>query len=74
MQTPDPIRTTEQVAAAAASVVAALVVLFKLDVTDAQQAALVTLIGAAYTAFTLVHAAVVRNGRARALASGPSRP
>lgn len=74
MQTPDPALTSEQVVALATTVITSLIVLFKLNVTDAQQGALIALIGTGYTVFTLVHAAVVRNGRARALASGPNRP
>jgi predicted lysophospholipase L1 biosynthesis ABC-type transport system permease subunit len=67
MQTPDPWLTSEQFAALAATIITNVVVLLKLDVSDAQQGALLALVNAAYVIAILVHASVVRNGRARAL-------
>lgn len=64
MKTPDPIFTTEQLAAFAAAFIAALVTLFKLNLSDAQQAASVTIITSVWTAFTLYHAARLRGSRA----------
>lgn len=64
MKTPDPIVTTEQLAAFAAAFISAVVVLFKLDLSDAQQGAMVTIITSVWTAFTLYHAARVRGSRA----------
>jgi hypothetical protein len=64
MQTPDPLFTSEQLAAFAATLIPAVVTLFGLDFSDEKKAALVTIIGAVYTAFTLYHAARVRGSRA----------
>lgn len=66
--TPDPARTTESFVALAATLIPALLVLFKLHVSDAEQAALLTALGAIYAAFTLWHAKGVR--AARAIAKG----
>lgn len=67
MQTPDPWLTSEQFGALAVTVITNVIVLFGLDVSDARQAALIALVNTAYTVFVFVHAAVVRNGRARSL-------
>lgn len=64
LKTPDPAVTGEAGAAYIASLVAALVTLFKLNLSDAQQGAAVTLIGAVLVGFILLHGAIVRKGRA----------
>ena len=46
-------------------IVGACVVLFKLDLTDAQQGALITILGALYVVAAFLHDALVRRGRAR---------
>lgn len=63
-KTPDPATTTEAYVAYAASAIAALIVLFKLNVSDAQQAALLTLIGVALAVGLPIAGAVTRKGRA----------
>jgi len=70
LATPDPALTKEAFAALAAVVVPALLVLFKLDVTDSARAAIIGALGSVYAAFMLWHAARVR--AARALAKGLS--
>lgn len=74
MSTPDPFLTQEQLVALAATILTSLITLFKLNITDAQRGALLALIGTAYVIFALVHAAIVRHGRAAALANRPVVP
>lgn len=64
VSTPDPLFTSEQLAAFAATVITALVTLFGLDFSDDKKGALIALIGSAYMVFTLYHAARVRGSRA----------
>jgi hypothetical protein len=64
LKTPDPITTTEQIPALLAVLVPAVVVLFKLDLSDQQQGAAIVILGAVYSAFTFWHAAKVRSARA----------
>lgn len=64
MNTPDPLFTSEQLAALASTLITAVVTLFGLDFSDDKKAALLALIGSAYTIFTLYHAARVRGSRA----------
>jgi len=66
-KTPDT--TTAQIVAYATAIIAALVVLFGLDVSDAQQAAAVTIIGAVVSAFHMWSDAKIRNGRAQIAAA-----
>lgn len=65
LATPDPAVTGEAGAAYIASLIAAAVALFKLDLSDAQQAAAVVIIGAILTGGILLHGAIVRKGRAQ---------
>ena len=67
LKTPDPAVTSEAGAAYVASIVGALVTLFKLDLSEAQQAAAVTIIVAVLTGGILLHGAIVRKGRATGL-------
>lgn len=62
MKTPDT--TTAQYVAYATAILSALVVLFKLDVSDAQQAAAITILGAVLAAFHMWSDGKIRNGRA----------
>lgn len=68
LATPDPIRTTESYAAVITTILPALIVLFKLHVSDTDQAAAITVLGAVLTGFTLWHAKGIR--AARAIAQG----
>jgi hypothetical protein len=63
-KTPDPALTSEALVAYVASLIAAIVVLFKLNLSDAQQAAAVTLIGIALTVGIPLAGAITRRGRA----------
>lgn len=74
MKTPDPIRTTEQIPALAGVAIPAAVVLFKLDLSQAQQAAAVTLLGIAYAGFVFLHAAWLRGKRTSIEAAKAARP
>lgn len=65
LKTPDPAVTGEAGIAYVASLVAAAVVLFKLNLTDAQQAFLVTLIAAVLAVAIPVAGAIIRKGRAQ---------
>lgn len=62
MKTPDT--TTAQIIAYATAALASLVVLFKLDITDAQQGAAITVLASVLGAFHLYSDAKIRNGRA----------
>lgn len=72
LATPDPLKTTENWAALAATVVPALIVLFKLNLDEDTQAVLVAALGAVYAAFTLWHGKGVRAARAIATAARES--
>jgi uncharacterized membrane protein (DUF441 family) len=73
MKTPDV--TPEAIISIALGVVTNLIVLFGLDATDAQKAAITGLVTSVVTAAFLIHGAVVRSGRARAIgdANDPTR-
>lgn len=62
MKTPD--FTLPALTALAVSFVTACVVLFKLDLTDAQKGALTVIVGAVCTIGWFIHDAIVRHGRA----------
>lgn len=64
LKTPEPALTGEAGAAYVASIVGAVIVLFKLNLDAPQQAAAVSLIVAVLTGAVLVHGAIVRKGRA----------
>ena len=66
LKTPNPAVTGEAGVAYVASLIGALVTLFKLDLSDVQQGASVVLIVAALSLGTLAHGAIVRKGRAQA--------
>jgi len=65
LKTPDPAVTGEAGAAYVAAILGAVVTLFKLDLSDAQQAAAVTIIVSVLTGAILLHGAIVRKGRAQ---------
>jgi hypothetical protein len=67
--TPDPAATGEAGVAYIASIVGAIITLFKLNLSEAQQGAAVVLIVAALSIGILVHGAIVRKGRATGNAS-----
>lgn len=68
LKTPDPALTSESFVALAATLIPALVVVFKLNLDEDTQAGLITALGAVYAAFTLWHAKGVRAARAIATA------
>lgn len=65
LKTPDPALTTEAFVAYIAAALSAAVVLFKLDLSDAQQAAAITIIGGLLTIAIPFAAAIIRKGRAQ---------
>lgn len=67
MSTPDT--TTAQIIAYAQAALTALIILFGLDVTDAQKGAAIALLSAALGAFHLYSDAKIRNGRAGVVAA-----
>jgi hypothetical protein len=60
--------TPAQLAAWLATLISVIVVLFKLNMTDAQQGALVTILVAVATAFHFVSDGIIRHGRATGIA------
>lgn len=64
LKTPDPALTGEAGAAYISAILGAVVVLFKLNLSSAQQAAAVTVIVSILTGAILLHGAIVRKGRA----------
>ena len=64
-----PNTTTAQIIAYLASIVSACVVLFKLDLTDAQQGAAIILLGAVVSLGHMVSDAVIRRGRSTVAAA-----
>jgi hypothetical protein len=64
LATPDPILSTEGIGAFATTLVANVYILFGSNLDNGRQTALATVITSLYVVFTLVHAAVVRRGRA----------
>jgi hypothetical protein len=72
MSTPDI--TPAQIAAYLTAIASACVVLFKLDLTDAQQAAIVGAISAAVALAFPIADSIIRHGRSRQLAPTPAAP
>lgn len=66
LATPDPILSTEGIGAFVTTLVANVYILFGSNLDNGRQTALATIITSLYVVFTLVHAAVVRKGRAQA--------
>lgn len=64
LTTPDPILTTEGIGAFVVTLVSNIYILFGSNLANSQQTALATVITSLYVVFTLVHAALVRKGRA----------
>ena len=64
LSTPDPILTTEGIGAFVVTLVSNVYILFGSNLSNEQQTALATVITSLYVVFTLVHAALVRKGRA----------
>lgn len=65
LETPDPILTTEGIGAFVVTLVANVYILFGSNLDNGRQTALATVVTSLYVVFTLVHAAVVRKGRAQ---------
>lgn len=65
LQTPDPILTTEGIGTFIVTLVANVYILFGSNLDNAKQTALATVVTSLYVVFTLVHAALVRKGRAQ---------
>lgn len=63
-KTPDPLITGEALAAYITSILSALIVLFKLDLSDAQRGAALTVILGVLALGTFLYGAIVRRGRA----------
>jgi ABC-type transport system involved in cytochrome c biogenesis permease subunit len=72
LKTPD--FSPEAILALVLGAIANLIVLFKLDITDAQQAAVSGIVTSVVLAAYLIHSAVIRNGRARALTPTEKAP
>lgn len=65
LQTPDPIMSTEGIAAFVVALVANIYILFGADgMTEEKKTALATVVTSVWIVFVLVHAALVRKGRA----------
>lgn len=64
LETPDPILTTEGIGSFVVTLVANIYILFGSNLDNAKQTALATVVTSLYVVFTLVHAALVRKGRA----------
>jgi hypothetical protein len=64
LSTPDPILTTEGIGTFVVTLVANVYILFGSNLDNARQTALATVVTSLYVVFTLVHAALVRKGRA----------
>jgi hypothetical protein len=64
LNTPDPITSSEAIGAIVIGVITNLIVLFQLNLTDVQQAAIAGLVNSLLLVFVLVHGAIVRKGRA----------
>lgn len=65
LQTPDPILSTESIGTFVVALIANLYILFGSDLSNEQQTALATVVTSLWLVFTLVHAAIVRKGRAQ---------
>lgn len=72
LKTPEPAKTPEQAIASGVTGLVGLLVLFKLNVTDAEQAWIIGALGTLYSGFTLWHAKGVRAARAIAKGLGVS--
>ena len=64
LTTPDPILSTEGIGAFVTTIVANAYILVGSNMTNEKQTALATVVTSLYIVFTLVHAALVRKGRA----------
>jgi hypothetical protein len=64
LQTPDPILTTEGIGSFVVTLVANAYILFGSNLDNGRQTALATVVTSLWVVFTLVHAAIVRKGRA----------
>jgi len=64
LETPDPILTTEGIGSFVVTLVANIYILFGSNLSNEKQTALATVVTSLYVVFTLVHAAIVRKGRA----------
>lgn len=64
LDTPDPILTTEGIGTFVVTLVANIYILFGSNLDNGRQTALATVVTSLYVVFTLVHAALVRKGRA----------
>jgi hypothetical protein len=65
LTTPDPILTTEGIGTFVVTLVANAYILFGSNLSNEKQTALATVVTSLWVVFTLVHAAVVRKGRAQ---------
>lgn len=65
LATPDPILSSEGIGAFVVTLVANAYILFGSSLDNGRQTALATVITSLYVVFTLVHAAIVRKGRAQ---------
>lgn len=72
LSTPDPVLSSESLVAIVGMLIANAVVLFKLNLTDAQQAAIGGAITGLWLLGTFVHAAYVRGKRATGGALAPT--
>lgn len=64
LATPDPILTTEGIGSFIVTLVANVYILFGSNLDNGRQTALATVVTSLWVVFTLVHAALVRKGRA----------
>lgn len=64
LETPDPILTTEGIGTFVVTLVANAYILFGSNLSNEKQTALATVVTSLYVVFVLVHAALVRKGRA----------
>jgi hypothetical protein len=69
MKTPDPIQTTEALAAAVAALASELLVLFQFDIGPERKSALSTIILLAFTVGAFLHGAWVRGKRTEVVAA-----
>jgi hypothetical protein len=66
LQTPDPLMTTEDIATFVVALVTNLWILFGADhITDEKKTALATVVSSLWVVFVLIHAALLRSGRAK---------
>lgn len=73
LKTPDPLFSSEQIGALVVTILGNLYVLFGFEgLSDAQHAALITLINSLFVVGSLVHALYVRGKRAQAVGNSQS--